>query len=253
MSSAPVYYPAVAPSITEYAGTRGGTHTGIDLAANLNDPVLAPFAGQVVFVGGDGARAPIWLGTSWLYPNGEGLTVDIRRSDGLIARLGHLNGYAVQQDDWVTAGQTIGYAGTTGYSTGVHIHWELRWDRAWVGGNWVDPITVNPQVFQAAAPAAPAPTILEEDDMNLYFEAISNSSPLKPGDDATSRIWAGERKLNGITFSSVWERSADGSVRRLYKGEWDAIIAANEKIGRTIPLAKVTGNVIEQLVYGKRA
>lgn len=105
--------------------------------------------------------------------------------------------------------------------------------------------------------AMPGPTITphdeEEEDMNLYFEAISNSSPLKPGDDATSRIWAGERKIKGITFSSVWERSADGSVRRLYKGEWEAIIAANEKIGRTIPLAKVAGNVIEQLVYGKRA
>src|SRR5690606_23282723 len=98
--------------------------------------VIAPCAGQIIFTGGDGASAPIWLGSSWLYPNGEGLTIDLRRDDGsnlsgMFNRLGHLSGFAVNQGDWVAPGQLIGYAGNTGYSTGAHIHWETRWDRSW--------------------------------------------------------------------------------------------------------------------------
>lgn len=151
-----VYWPAVNPRVTEEAGTRYGKHSGMDLAADLNDPVLAPFDGVVIFVGGDGASAPIWMDGWWLYPNGEGKTVDIQRADGLISRVGHLNGYAVSVGQTVKAGQTVGYAGTTGFSTGVHIHWELRWDRAWVGGNWVNPRNFNPLVYNPATNPVPA-------------------------------------------------------------------------------------------------
>lgn len=142
-----VYWPARNPVVTEEAGTRNGEHSGIDLAAALGDPVLAPFDGTAVFVGGDGASGQIWVGY-WLRPNGEGKTVDIRRDDGLISRVGHLNAYAVRQGDRVKAGQVIGYAGNTGYSTGVHIHWETRWDRAWSGGNWINPRRFNPQTYK---------------------------------------------------------------------------------------------------------
>lgn len=145
-----VLWPTVSPRVTEEAGTRGGTHTGIDLAATRGDRVLAPFDGVAVYVGGDGASGRLWLGDRWLYPNGEGRTVDIRRADGLISRVGHLDGYAIRQGDRVRAGQVVGYAGDSGYSTGVHVHWELRWDRAWVGGNWLNPRSVNPQIYGRA-------------------------------------------------------------------------------------------------------
>lgn len=149
-----VYWPARVPVVTEEAGTRGGTHSGMDLAAERGDPVLAPVDGVAVYVGGDGAAGRLWLGSGWLYPNGEGRTVDIRRADGLISRVGHLDGYAIKPGDTVKAGQVIGYAGDSGYSTGVHIHWELRWDRAWSGGSWINPRTVTPQIY-AAPTAAP--------------------------------------------------------------------------------------------------
>jgi len=163
-----VVWPAVDPHVTEEAGTRGGTHAGVDLAALLDDPVLAAFDGEVVFVGGDGARGRIWLGDRWLYPNGEGKTVDIRRDDGLISRVGHLNGYATSVGARVTAGQCIGYAGTTGYSTGVHIHWETRWDRAWSGGRWINPRTLNPVTFGGAQSLL----LQEEDDMDSMFAIV---------------------------------------------------------------------------------
>lgn len=169
-----VYWPSRNPVVTEEAGTRGGTHAGIDLRAKLNDPVIASFDGTAVYVGGDGASGRIWLGNRWLYPNGQGKTVDIRRKDGLISRVGHLNGYAVKQGQKVKAGQVIGYAGTTGYSTGVHIHWELRWDRAWVGGNWINPRTLKPRIY-----APPPPPINRSNEMVLimYRDAAGKNKP----------------------------------------------------------------------------
>lgn len=145
-----VVYPAVNPVITEEAGTRGGTHSGMDLAAERGDPVLAAFDGEVIFVGGDGASG--WLplgGGKFVKANGEGRTVEIRRADGLISRVGHLEGYAVKVGDRVKAGQVVGFAGDSGFSLGVHIHWETRRDRAWSGGRWINPRSLNPVIFKA--------------------------------------------------------------------------------------------------------
>lgn len=169
-----VYWPSRSPSVTEEAGTRGGAHSGIDLKANLGDPVIASFDGEVVFVGGDGATGPLWIGY-WLYPNGEGKTVDIRRADGLISRVGHLSGYAVKPGQKVKAGQVIGYAGSTGYSTGVHIHWELRWDRIWVGGRWENPRKFNPKTYTEPKP----PLHGMDDAMIVYYKNAQGKG--KPG------------------------------------------------------------------------
>lgn len=87
-----------------------------------------------------------------------------------------------------------------------------------------------------------------EEEMNTYFEATSNSSPVKAGEPGTSRIWAGaDRVINGVKYSAVWERSPDGTTRRLFAAEWAGIQAAYAAAGRKLPLAKVHGNAIEQM------
>lgn len=101
--------------------------------------------------------------------------------------------------------------------------------------------------------ASPIQTQEEEDDMNIYLEATDSSTPIKDPDGVTrSRIWAGERQIGGMTFANVWERSSDGTVRRLYKAEWAAIVEAYKLAGRTVPIVKMNGNSIEQVMYGKR-
>lgn len=195
-AQAPVYWPTRAPRVTEEAGTRGGTHTGIDLAASVGDPVLAPFDGVAVFVGGDGARGSI----NGVRANGEGLTVDIRRADGMVARLGHLSGFNVRQGETVTAGQVIAYAGNTGFSTGPHVHWELRWDRAWVGGNWINPRTVAPQIFTAA----PAATIRKDTRMHAVRQiGLPDSGVIigggQPPRARTNSVFVAECAALGIT------------------------------------------------------
>lgn len=137
-----IYWPLPTDKVTGWPGSYIG-HVGTDFGVPIGTPVPACFAGTVVFVGGDGASGTM----NGVRANGEGKTIDIRRADGLIARYGHLNGYNVAVGQRVNAGDVLGYSGNTGFSTGPHLHWELRWDRLWSGGRWVDPRTLNPQPF----------------------------------------------------------------------------------------------------------
>ncbi|WP_339914160.1 M23 family metallopeptidase [uncultured Brevundimonas sp.] len=88
-------------------------HRGIDLAAPLGDPVRAIADGVVTRVG--------WRG-------GYGLAVDIRHADGLVSTYAHLSGigHGVDRGARLSGGTQIGEIGSTGSSTGPHLHLELR-------------------------------------------------------------------------------------------------------------------------------
>lgn len=87
-------------------------HTGTDLAAPLGTPVLATRAGRVA------VSSPM---------GGYGLTVILRHDDGqLESRYAHLSQVSVQPGEWVEQGEVIGLVGSTGTSTGPHLHFEMR-------------------------------------------------------------------------------------------------------------------------------
>lgn len=86
-------------------------HNGIDLAAKLGTPVLAPAAGRVTF---SGVR------------NGYGNVVEIDHENGYTTLLAHNSQLLVRAGDIVNAGMVIAKAGRTGLSTGVHVHVEIR-------------------------------------------------------------------------------------------------------------------------------
>lgn len=86
-------------------------HKGIDLAAPLNTPILAAKAGTVS-ISKDEAT-------------GYGKWIEIKHDDGTKSRYGHLNSRAVQVGAKVAAGQEIGKMGSTGTSTGSHLHFEV--------------------------------------------------------------------------------------------------------------------------------
>lgn len=101
---------------------------------------------------------------------------------------------------------------------------------------------------------APPPPVYEEAIMAIYLEATGNSSPIDAKNPGTSRIWAGNnRVIGGATYSGVWERSEDGTVRRLFPGEWQAIQDAYVAAGRKVPVAKISGNELEKMFLVKRA
>jgi murein DD-endopeptidase MepM/ murein hydrolase activator NlpD len=88
-------------------------HAGTDLAASVGAPVRATADGDVARAG--------WAG-------GYGLLIVLHHQDGYETRYGHLSRVAVSEGEAVRKGQLIGYVGTTGRSTGPHLHYEIRHD-----------------------------------------------------------------------------------------------------------------------------
>jgi murein DD-endopeptidase MepM/ murein hydrolase activator NlpD len=94
-------------------------HTGQDFRASSGDHVLATASGVVTTAG--------WSG-------GYGKMVEIRHSNGFTTRYGHLSAILVSVGEKVRIGETVGRVGSTGRSTGPHLHYETR-----VDGDAVDP------------------------------------------------------------------------------------------------------------------
>lgn len=91
---------------------RGRRHQGVDLPLKVGDPVYATFTGKVRIS---------------KYQGGYGNLVVIRHENGLETFYGHLSKRYVEAGDWVNAGDVIGLGGSTGRSTGPHLHFETRY------------------------------------------------------------------------------------------------------------------------------
>lgn len=103
-------------------------HQGTDYAANPGTPIRAVGDGVVIKAG---------------WGNGYGNAVEVRHANGFITRYGHMRGFArgIQRGARVSIEQTIGYVGSTGMSTGPHLHFEVL-----VGG-----VQRNPTILQNAS------------------------------------------------------------------------------------------------------
>lgn len=99
-------------------------HRGVDYAAGTGSPVVAPASGYIRLVGTVGEGFEL-----------HGNTIGIDHGQGVLSIMIHLNSIAVQEGDFVEAGQVIGGIGSTGASTGPHLHWGL-----YVNGVAVDPV-----------------------------------------------------------------------------------------------------------------
>lgn len=110
----------VAGHITSYFGYRyhpilhfSRFHAGLDFGASWGSPIVAAADGQVVAAG--------WSG-------GYGRQVRIWHGGGLTTSYSHMSGIAASPGEFVRAGQLIGYVGSSGLSTGPHLHYEVRRD-----------------------------------------------------------------------------------------------------------------------------
>ncbi len=103
-------------------GPPSGYHDGLDLAVDEGVPVAAANAGRVVFAG------PLKV---------RGNCVIIDHGWGLYSGYYHMSALKVSAGQQVQRGQTIGLVGSTGFSTGAHLHWAM-----WLGGNLIDPAFV---------------------------------------------------------------------------------------------------------------
>jgi hypothetical protein len=98
--------------ITSVLGSRWGRfHPGVDMPAARGTPIYASMGGRVIFSG---------------YAGGYGLTIEIEHRNNYITKYAHNSALFVKRNDFVKRGQLIGLVGSTGNSTGPHLHFEIR-------------------------------------------------------------------------------------------------------------------------------
>jgi len=119
-SAAGLIWPVSAPITSSFGWRWGRMHEGLDLGAGFGTPIRAAAAGTIINAG--------WLG-------GYGNLVVIDHGRGISTAYGHQSSIAVGNGQSVSQGQVIGYVGSTGYSTGPHLHFEVR-----VNGSAADPL-----------------------------------------------------------------------------------------------------------------
>ena len=120
---------------------RAGNHTGIDIPASRNTEIYAAKSGVVI--------------TSTYNSGGYGNYVVVSHSDGTSTLYAHMNSRNATVGQVVNQGDVIGYVGTTGRSTGNHLHFEVR-----INGTRVDPIDYFP-------------------DMTLYYRSSGRTTVLE--------------------------------------------------------------------------
>jgi murein DD-endopeptidase MepM/ murein hydrolase activator NlpD len=130
----PSVVPASVRSITSGFGYRrdpfnghAAMHSGIDFKGAVGSPIFAAAEGRVTYAG--------WRG-------GYGKAVEVTHANGLMTRYAHLSRIDVKVGQMVAAGATLGGLGSTGRSTGPHLHFEVR----------INDRAVNPRPFLETAP-----------------------------------------------------------------------------------------------------
>ncbi len=103
----------------------GAMHAGLDFRGPIGTPILAAAPGRVTFVG---------------TKSGYGNVIEVDHGQSIMTRYAHLSGYTTKVGDQVAAGEQIGKMGSTGRSTGSHLHFEVR----------LNGVAVNPRRFLEA-------------------------------------------------------------------------------------------------------
>lgn len=151
-------------------------HSGVDMPAPMGSPVLAPIDMKITSVGNAG---------------GYGNSISAVDSSGYTYRFAHLSGYNVKAGDKVSSGQLIGKVGSTGTSTGPHLHMEAMNQN----GQFVDPVQ--------------------------YFGLTSDSSPIKS---------KAEKKAEADKIEQRKQEAQKLSKELVSSDQYKAIIKAQESL-----------------------
>ena len=190
-----------------YRARFGRMHKGIDLGIQNNDTIYAAFDGKVRL--------------SAYEAKGYGNYVIVRHPNGLETVYGHLNKALVKPEDVVRAGQPIALGGSTGRSTGPHLHFETRFMGYAINPAAIfdfenqtthtDTYTFSKSTYTQSRNYAPSKNMAKAEKQNPYKKATSSRSTykVKKGDTlstiarsygvSTARL----RKLNNLSSSDV--------------------------------------------------
>ena len=167
-----------------YRARFGRMHKGVDLALRSNDTVYAAFDGKVRLTNYEG--------------KGYGNYVIVRHPNGLETVYGHLNRFLVKPDQVVKAGQPIALGGSTGRSTGPHLHFETRYMGYAINPQAIfdfdrhtthtDTYTFSKSTYTKPRSFAPKTTMAKNDAENSYKSGANSktSYTVKKGDSLAS-------------------------------------------------------------------
>lgn len=171
-------------------------HAGIDFAAPYGSPIYAVTDGTVEYAG--------WHG-------GHGRYVKIRHGGGIATGYAHMSRIVAQPGSHVSRGQVIGYVGSTGLSTGPHLHYEL-----YRNGSVVNPLSVS---FTASAQ-------LSGRDLSAFRARLADLKRLRigvpsaPASTLASRV---EAMPDGRPVQTVQAQAGEGEIALLPNGQRRAL------------------------------
>lgn len=186
-------------------------HNGLDYGCPLGTPVKAAAAGSVVKVGND--------------PGGYGIYVKLAHAGGYETLYAHLASRTALLDDRIEAGEGLGRSGSTGFSTGPHLHFELR-----QAGKAIDP---TPYFAAQAGPAAPPARPAQPDGTLTCLHLVGTvtvrsdslrvrSKPVVEDGNIVGDLPAGHAlDILGIALvdGALWLRHAKGWSAGYYPGQ----------------------------------
>ena len=196
---------------SKFGYRHGRQHQGVDLPLKTGTPVYAAFDGRV--------RASE-------YHSGYGNLIIIRHENGLETFYGHLSKREVEVGDWVHAGDQIGLGGSTGRSTGPHLHFETRYkgfafDPEWIAdyekGKLRSNVFVLRRSYLNASSHYVPESLDEEEDVYLADEKIEQEEQRIAAEKAAMRYYT---VRSGDTLSTIAKKHGKSlsAIQRLNPG-----------------------------------
>lgn len=185
-------------------------HTGIDFGTPLNTPIKAIGAGTVMFAGWANTLSAnnMWL----IAPAYAGICVVINHGNGLLSLYAHLNRTDLNPGNTVSQGQVIGLSGSTGLSTGPHLHFEiLGWPLPGNNGFYG---RLNPNSYCKAAPAPLKPNqrVAGPDGANQRSAAKSTATIVRKIPGNSLENFTGYVIGEPVKGINIWYKDALGYV-----------------------------------------
>lgn len=230
--------PTLSDGFGSTAGGRPNPHRGLDFPHAWGTPIPSLNSGIVTI-----SEYSDWLG--WI--------VEVTGDDGKYPGYRHQSTQGLPVGTRVEVGDTIGYVGDTGTTAkGSHLCLTIGTGPGAIFG--APGLVIDPWPYICSL----VPDLPEQEEISMstiYARATKNSTPVIPGDDGSSRIWAGDdRVIQGVAYSGVWAiDTTTGTARRLTMAEWRIVQGAYAATDKPVPVADTHGNDLEVLVYGSQA
>lgn len=195
-------------------------HQGVDLPLKTGTPVYAAFDGKVRMS---------------KYYRGYGNLVVLRHENGLETFYGHLSKLMVQEGDWVNAGSIIGLGGSTGRSTGPHLHFETRYKGYAFDPQWLIDFpsgTLRHRLFVLKKKYLNAGSKYVPEDEQEEIDILEGDT--KDREEAAAKAEAERKAQSAAQYHKIRSGDTLGAIARRYGTTVNKLCRLNGISGRTI-------------------